>query len=180
MIAALAAKLRARGDTFGLVVPDVAGATWHDAVRGAGAELQLANGARDAARVARAWRPDVAHVHFFGWEPAITAALAPSRARLFWHAHSTSLRAGRARRTWRSVLKYRVFGARVERFVAVSGAVAHEINALGAPARRTTVVRNEVDARRFRAPSHAERASRCRSPAPLANGRADGQQPPAA
>ena len=56
----------------------------------------LSGGAREAARFARAWRPDVAHVHFFGWEPAVTLALAASRARLFWHAHSTSLGAARA------------------------------------------------------------------------------------
>ncbi len=157
MIEALAEALRARGDEFGFVVPDVAGATWHERVRAAGAELHVASGVREASRFARAWRPDVAHVHFFGWEPAVTLALWPSRARLFWHAHSTSLRAGTVRRTPRTLLKYRVLGARAERFVAVSSAIGDELVRLGAPARRVVVVRNEVDGRRFRAPAHAER-----------------------
>lgn len=157
MIEALAERLRARGDTFGLVVPDVAGATWHARVRAAGAELHVANGGSAAARIARAWRPDVAHVHFFGWEPAVTLALATSRARVFWHAHSTSVRGGDVRRTPRTLVKYRLFGARVARFVTVSAAIAGELARLGAPPRRIVVVPNEVDARRFRAPTAAER-----------------------
>jgi glycosyltransferase involved in cell wall biosynthesis len=155
LIAALARRLRARGDTFGFAVMDVPGATWHRDVRDAGAELHvLGGGAREAAQLARAWRPDVAHVHFFGWEPAVTLALAASRARVFWHAHSTSLGAPR---TLRTLVKYRLVGARVERFVAISHALAREIEALGAPARRTVVVSNEIDVQRFRAPSRAER-----------------------
>lgn len=155
LIAALAQRLRARGDAFGLAVMDVPGATWHPALRDAGAELHvLSGGAREAARLARAWRPDVAHVHFFGWEPAVTLALAASRTRLFWHAHSTSLGAPRSLRT---LAKYRLLGARVERFVTISHALAREIEALGAPARRTVVVPNEIDTNRFRPPSGAER-----------------------
>lgn len=157
MIEALAQRLRARGDTFALVVPDVPGAAWHARVRAAGVDVHVASGARAAAAFARAWRPDVAHVHFFGWEPAVTLALATSGARVFWHAHSTSVRGGEVRRTPRTLVKYRVFGARVARFVSVSAAIAGELARLGAPPRRIVVVPNEVDAHRFRAPSSAER-----------------------
>jgi glycosyltransferase involved in cell wall biosynthesis len=157
MIAALSERVRARGDAFALVAPGVAGATWHAAVREAGTELHLVAGAGEAARTARAWRPDVAHVHFFGWEPAVTLALATSPARLFWHAHSTSTRGGDVRRTVRTLVKYRLLGARVERFVAVSAAIGDELARLGAPRRRIAVVANEVDARRFRSPTATER-----------------------
>jgi glycosyltransferase involved in cell wall biosynthesis len=157
MIAALSARVRARGDTFGLVVPEVAGSAWHDAVRASGTELHVVAGAREAAALARAWRPDIAHVHFFGWEPAITLALAASRTRLFWHAHSTSVVRGRVRRSLRSLVKYRGFGARVERFVTVSATTAGELAVLGAAPGRIVVVRNEVDMRRFRAPKRTER-----------------------
>lgn len=158
LLVALARRLRARGDAFALAVPRVADATWHPLVREAGAELHVVSGGAEAARFARAWRPDVAHVHFFGWELPVTLALWPSRARVFWHAHSTSLRDGRVRRGPRSVAKYRGAGMRVERFVAVSRAIGAEIAALGAPARRIVTIPNAVDARRFRPPSFAERA----------------------
>ncbi|MEA2665825.1 MAG: D-inositol-3-phosphate glycosyltransferase [Candidatus Eremiobacteraeota bacterium] len=159
LIAALAERLRARGDAFAFVAPRVEGASWHDALRAAGAELHAVDGAGAAARLARAWRPDVAHVHFYGWEPALSAALWTARTRLFWHAHSLYGRGGAARPTLRSLAKYRLLGARVERFVTVSRAVGDELAALGAPRRRIVTVPNAVDAARFRPPSAAERAA---------------------
>lgn len=156
LIAALARLLRARGDAFALIVPRVAGATWHGLVRDAGADLHVVDGVAEAARIARAWRPDVAHVHFFGWEIAITSALWPSRAQIFWHAHSTSLRGGIGVSP-RSLFKYRVAGARVARHVAVSQAVAGELVARGAPERRIVVVPNAIDTARFRPPAGDER-----------------------
>lgn len=158
LIAALAERLRARGDAFAFVAPRVEGASWPAALREAGAELHLVDGARPAARLARAWRPDVAQVHFYGWEPALTAALWGTRARLFWHAHSL-YGGGAARPSPRSLLKYRLLGARVERFVTVSRAVSAELAALGAPRGRIVSVPNAVDGARFRPPSAAERAA---------------------
>jgi glycosyltransferase involved in cell wall biosynthesis len=157
LIAALARRLTARGDELALAVPRTVGATWHQQVRDAGAELHLVAGPREAARFARAWRPDVAHVHFFGWEVPLTLALWRSRARIFWHAHSTSLRGGRVQRSPKTVAKYRLAGARVERFVTVTRAVGDELHALGAPRARIVAIRNEVDSARFRPPSSAER-----------------------
>jgi glycosyltransferase involved in cell wall biosynthesis len=159
LLVALARRLQERGDAFALVVPRVAGVSWYDAVRAAGTELHVVKDARDASCFASAWRPDIAHVHFFGWEPAITAALWTSRALVLWHAHSSSLRAGRIRASLRSIAKYRLAGARVERFVAVSHAIANEIVTRGAPRNRLTVVPNAVDGFHFRPPDAHERAA---------------------
>ncbi len=159
LLAALAERLRARGDAFAFVAPRVEGASWHGALRDAGAELHLVAGAGAAARLARAWRPDVAHVHFYGWEPALTAALWTARTRLFWHAHSVYRWDGPSRPTARSLVKYRLVGARAERFVAVSRAVGDELVRIGAPRGRIVTVPNAVDPGRFRPPSAAERAA---------------------
>jgi glycosyltransferase involved in cell wall biosynthesis len=160
LIAALATRLRARGDAFAFVVPQVDGASWHEQIRAAGAELHVVAGAAEAARLARAWRPDIAHAHFYGWEPALTSALWTAPARVFWHAHSVRRASGGAAGpSARTLLRYRLVGARVERFVAVSDAIARELVRVGAPRRRVVTVRNAVDGQRFRAPSGAERAA---------------------
>src|SRR5947209_9276693 len=159
MILAIARRVRARGDEFALVVPRAEGATWYPAARAAGAELHVVRDGFEAARVARAWRADVAHVHFFGWEIPVTLALWPSRCRIVWHAHSTSARDGRVHRTAAAFVKYRLAGARVARFVAVSHAVADEIALLGAPRARIAVLHNAIDATRFVPPSALERAA---------------------
>lgn len=156
LIAALARRLTARGDAFALAVPQVAGASWHQTARDAGAELHVVSGAREAARFAAAWRPDVLHLHFFGWEVPLTLGLWRSHARIYWHAHSTSLRGG-IRLSPRSLLKYRGAGARVTRHIAVSRAVAGELAARGAARARIIVVPNAVDSARFRPPSGDER-----------------------
>ncbi|HYW54502.1 MAG TPA: glycosyltransferase family 4 protein [Dongiaceae bacterium] len=159
LLAALARRVTARGDDFALVVPQVAGATWHPLVRAAGAELHTVRGAREAVRFARAWRPDVAHVHFFPWHVPLTLGLWSTRARIFWHAHSTSLRRGRVRASAKSMTKYRLIGARAERIVTVSSAVADELAALGAPRARIVAIPNAVDSARFRPPTADERAA---------------------
>ena len=171
LIVALARRLTARGDEVALAVPRTEGATWHQQARDAGIELHLVDGPREAARFARAWRPDVAHVHFFGWELPLTLALWSTRARIFWHVHSTSLRGGRVRPSSKTLAKYRLAGARVERFVTVSRAVADELHALGAPRGRVVAIRNEVDSARFRPPDAGERAN-----ARAALGLADGER----
>ncbi|MDB5095507.1 MAG: hypothetical protein JWO85_3608 [Candidatus Eremiobacteraeota bacterium] len=159
LIAALSRRITARGDTFALVVPQVDRASWYAQVREAGTELHVVAGVRQAAQLAHAWRPDVAHVHFFGWEVPLTVALWGSGARLIWHAHSTSLRNGRVHRTLKTLLKYRLFGAGVERFVAVSNAVREELVAVGAPRDRFVTIPNAVDPARFRPPSARERVA---------------------
>jgi len=113
----------------------------------------------EAARLARVWRPDLAQVHFFGWEAQLTTALWFARTRLLWHVHSTvtSRPNGRAVLSPRSLAKYRVLGARVERFIAVSEAIREELIRQGAPRARVALVPNAVDAQRFRPPSDAER-----------------------
>ncbi|MFZ1124297.1 MAG: glycosyltransferase family 4 protein, partial [Candidatus Baltobacteraceae bacterium] len=158
MIAALARRLTAREDAFALAVPRVAGATWYPLVREAGAELHLVAGTGEAARLARVWRPDLLHTHFFSWEAALTLKLWNQPARIFWHTHSTSLRDGRVRRDAKSLVKYRLIGARVERFVAVSHAVGEELVVRGAPRARVVAVHNGVDAVRFAPASPAARA----------------------
>ncbi|HZO92216.1 MAG TPA: glycosyltransferase family 4 protein [Candidatus Baltobacteraceae bacterium] len=159
MIAALARRLRARGDAFAFVVPRVEGARWYSDVRDAGAELHVVDGPSAAAAFARAWRPDVAHVHFFGWEIPLTLRLWSSRARVFWHAHSTSLRGGRLHPSPRTFAKYRLIASRAERIVTVSDAVADELTALGAPRARLLTIRNAIDTARFRPPAGDERAA---------------------
>lgn len=173
LLSTLGRALCARGDEIALIAPRVADATWHDAARNAGFELHLIDTAGDAARFARAWRPDIAHVHFFGWEARLTTALWRSRAGIFWHVHSTvtSRPGGRVALSPRSLLKYRVLGARVERFIAVSSAIRDELVVQGAPAARVALVVNAVDAQRFRPPS-AEERERARRAIGLEGGRA--------
>ncbi|MGP6157344.1 MAG: glycosyltransferase family 4 protein [Vulcanimicrobiaceae bacterium] len=158
MIVALARRLTARGDTFGFVVPRVEGATWHPLVRETGAELYVVPGAGEAARLAHAWLPDLLHAHFFGWETALALKLWNQPARIFWHAHSTSAHDGGVRRSAKSLVKYRLIGARVERFVAVSQAVGEELVVLGAPRRRVVAIHNGIDATRFAPASPSARA----------------------
>jgi glycosyltransferase involved in cell wall biosynthesis len=159
LIGALARALVARGDELALVAPRVPDATWHAAARDAGIELHLVDGGADALRFARAWRPDVAHVHFADWATRATAALWTSRARILWHIHSsvTAHENGRAERTPRTLAKYRLVGSRVERFVAVSAAIREEVVRNGAPRARVALVTNAVDGARFRPPTHVER-----------------------
>ena len=157
MLAALARYAIARGDTFTIVVPDVAGATWHTALSDAGAELVVECDTRAAIRAIVARRPDVVHVHFYNWHVPITAGLFAVRTRIFWHAHSVVALARPLRPSLRTLVRFRGFGARAEKIVAVSHAVARELRQVGADARKIAVVPNAVDARRFRPGSARER-----------------------
>lgn len=159
MIVALARRLRADGDTMALIVPRVPSASWYPSVREAGVELHVVDDAAEAARLAAAWKPDVAHTHFYGWEIAVTTALWAARTRLFWHAHSVIHWDRPSRASLRTLVKYRLFGARIERFIAVSSAVGDELVRVGAPRRRVVAIPNAVDGARFRAPSLSERAA---------------------
>jgi glycosyltransferase involved in cell wall biosynthesis len=159
MIVALARRLRAGGDTMALIVPRVPSASWYPSVREAGVELHVIDDAAEAPRLAAGWNPDVAHTHFYGWEIALTRALWSSRTRLFWHAHSVIHWDRASRASLRTLVKYRLFGARVERFIAVSSAVGDELVRVGAPRRRVVAIPNAVDGVRFRSPSVSERAA---------------------
>ncbi len=169
MIAALARRSTARGDAFSLVAPRVTGATWYPLVREAGAELHVVANLGEALRLTRVWRPGVLHTHFFGWEAALTLKLWNQPARVFWHAHSSSLRDGRVRRNAKSLIKYRLIGSRVERFVAVSHAVAEEIISSGAPRERVLAIHNGIDAARF-APASADARAQARAELGLGSG----------
>lgn len=157
LITSLGRALRARGDEFAFVVPRNDNANWHAAVSAAGAELTTVESSRELARFVRQWKPDVAHLHFYGWELPFTVALWNTPARVFWHAHS----AGRSNRriTARSFIKYRVLGARVERFIAVSAALGEELVRIGAPRDRVISIPNAIDGSRFRPPTTQERAA---------------------
>lgn len=159
LIVTLAGRLRARGDAFALVVPRVEATTWYPLVRESGAELHVVGSGAEAARVTAAWKPDVAHVHFYGWELPLTLALWNAKTRLFWHAHSVFRWDRPARPSARTLIKYRLVGARVERFVTVSSALGNELAQVGAPRRRIVTVHNAVDPGRFRPPTTHERVA---------------------
>jgi glycosyltransferase involved in cell wall biosynthesis len=150
-----------RGDTFDAVVPDVGEAAWHAGVRALGAGLHLVpDDGRAAARCVNALRPDLVHAHFHDWLVPLTLAVWPTRARLLWHIHSTFQPGGGPLRvTPKRAVKYRLLGARVERFVCVTATIAAEARRLGAAARKIVVVRNAVDTVRFRPPDAAERGA---------------------
>ena len=158
-MAALGRALRDRGDRMALVARGVVGASWYDAVRDAGVELHLVSSATEAARVVRDLRPDVAHVHFSPYAPAVTAALWPSKARVFWHVHSAMPgNVGRLRR-WRGLLRHRLFGLRVEKFVCVSASLAEELARWGAARDKIAIVTNGIDTAHFRPPAPDERTA---------------------
>ena len=156
-ISALARALIARGDAFAFVVPKVEGAAWYPQMRETGAELHVVDDAPSAARFARPWRPTVAHVHFSTWETPLTVALWGTRAQVFWHAHAMASSGGRVRPSPKSIAKYRIIGARVERFIAASQAIAEELTTLGAPRGRIVVIPTPIDTGRMRRPDPSER-----------------------
>ena len=158
-MAALGRALRARGDRMAFVARKVAGATWHDLIREAGIDLRLVRSATQAARVVRDLRPTVAHIHFSGYPPAVTAALWPTGARVIWHIHSAMPGNAGALRRWRGVLRNSLFGRRVEKFVCVSTSLAEEMVRWGAPCDKVAVITNGIDTERFRPPSPDERAA---------------------
>ena len=151
-----------RGDSFDVVLPDLGPLPWHDDLRALGAAVHLVRpyDARAAALRTRALRPDVAHAHFDGWFVTLTLALWPTRARVLWHLHSTFEPGGAPLRfTARRVIKFRLVGRRVARFVAVTETIAAEARQQGVPAAKLAVVPNAVDGQRFHPPSPAARAA---------------------
>lgn len=156
-MAALGRALRDRGDRMALVARAVSGATWYDAVREAGVDIRLVDSATAAARAVRELRPAIAHVHFSAYAPAVTAALWPTRARVFWHIHSGMAADAGMLRYWRGVIRHRLFGLRIEKFVCVSSALAEQLATWGAAPGKIAVVTNGIDVSHFRPPTAAER-----------------------
>ncbi len=157
-LAALARRLRDDGHTMTLVAPQIDGATWHDHVRDAGATLVLVASPQAAADAVRSMRPDVAHIHFFGYYLPVTRALHGTGTRIFWHMHSYVPNVGSLKERVKGFVRYRLLARPVERFVAVSEAIAAELRIASAPADKISVVPNGVDMERFRPPTTQERA----------------------
>ncbi len=156
-LVALAQRLRERGDSMAFVATAIEGAVWHDDVRRAGIELFLeANTAAIAQRVG-ALAGDIAHVHFFDLHVPVTKALWSSRQRLFWHVHSKIPELASPIRRAKGIVRYRIIGSRVERFIAASRGVADELRVVHAPRAKIALAVNAVDTARFRPPSAFER-----------------------
>ncbi|HTD38408.1 MAG TPA: glycosyltransferase family 4 protein [Candidatus Limnocylindrales bacterium] len=156
----LARRLIGEGHAFELVVPDVGQTPWHASARELGVRLHVVpNTPRAAARAVAELRGDLVHAHFFEWLAPVTLAVWRSRARVLWHLHSAFEQgtARDARITPLRRLKYGLIGARVERFICVSSAIAGDARAVGAAASKIVVVPNAVDTERFRPPSAEER-----------------------
>ena len=156
-ITALARGLRERGDAFTFVVIPIAGATWHDDVRAAGATLVVAESARQVYDAIVTARPDVIHTHFLGLTVPATFAAWRTGARLFWHLHTGQSRPMNALRRLRGSLRYRLLGGRAQRFVTVSRSLADELAGWGVDGGKTIVINNAIDTARFRPPTSAER-----------------------
>ncbi len=171
MILRLAREIVDRGGAFALVAPRNAAATWHASVAESGAELILVDDAAGALRAIRAWDPDLVHVHFYGWDVAVPIGLWLRRPRIVFHVHSALNRGGRIPQAIRFFVKFRLVGARIERYLAVSDAIASELAAVGVAKRKIATVRNVVDSERFRPPTLAERA-RARAALGLGDARA--------
>jgi glycosyltransferase involved in cell wall biosynthesis len=142
----------------------VDGASWHDQMREAGAELQLVPAkADDLGAHLRALEPDIVHAHFAGYAVDATWAVWGSKARVFWHLHSALPAQRTPLRLARSLVKYRAIGGRAEAFVAVSASLARELPAWGVPREKILVIENAIETERFRPPSAEEReAARAR------------------
>jgi glycosyltransferase involved in cell wall biosynthesis len=155
-IASLSRAATRRGDHFVVLARDVPGSTWAPELETAGAEVRLVHGNKELMDALQRIQPAIVHSHYTTFDLPILGA--PSKTRIFWHARShredVSVRA-RAK----AVLKYRVFGRRVERLVAVSTALARECVEFSAPEPWVQVVQNGIDTERFRPPTPDERAS---------------------
>ncbi len=159
-IASLAKAATRRGDRFVVLARDIPGAIWGTDLEQAGAEVRFVRSHKELTDELRRISPSLVHSHHNLFD--ISVLQAPSRARIFWHARSHRQNQSVDARA-KAILKYRVFGARVERLVAVSKAIADECIAFSAPPRWVRVVQNGIDTERFRPPTPAERAAARRS-----------------
>jgi glycosyltransferase involved in cell wall biosynthesis len=101
--------------------------------------------------------PTIVHSHFTAFDLAATAAVRRRpRAAAYWHLH-TVLGQGAVVQL-RNQLKFRVLSRAVERIICVSGDLAADVRARGAPRAKVEALANGVDVEAFRPPSAAERA----------------------
>jgi glycosyltransferase involved in cell wall biosynthesis len=101
--------------------------------------------------------PTIVHSHFTAFDLAATAAVRRRpRAAAYWHLH-TVLGQGAVVQL-RNQLKFRVLSRAVERIICVSGDLAADVRARGAPRAKVEALANGVDVDAFRPPSAAERA----------------------
>ncbi len=156
-LAALGSALQARGIDMVVVATRFSGSTWQSELAKAGVEVRFVDDSAHAKAVVQGLRPDIVHSHFLRYDA--TAAACGARS-VFWHVHSARDSYSRLARA-RSLVKYRVVGARVEAFVAVSHAIGDECVAFSAPRKRVRVVANGVDCEHFRPPEREERTT-CR------------------
>jgi UDP-glucose:(heptosyl)LPS alpha-1,3-glucosyltransferase len=156
-IASLARAATRRGDRFVVLARAAPRATWGPELEKAGAEVQFVHGHKELAQALQRIQPSIVHSHHNTFDVSVLRA-APSSARIFWHARSHREAVSIDSRA-KALLKYRIFGRRVERLVAVSRAIADECIAFSAPAPWVEVVQNGIDTERFRPPTPDERAA---------------------
>ena len=154
---ALAQDRRARGDQFTLLVPRVAGASWYTQFEATGATLVVVDDPAKMRKTVSNLRPDVLHVHFYGWLVPLTLGMIGRRGRVFWHIHSGDSRTPGFPARLTAWGRFRILGARCEKILAVSHAVAAELRRFGATSRKVTVIPNAVDIAHFRPPTKDER-----------------------
>ncbi|MGZ3505105.1 MAG: glycosyltransferase family 4 protein [Vulcanimicrobiaceae bacterium] len=152
----LARALSGRGDRFVVFATEIPGATWPRELAQAGADVRFIRD--DGALIAglRDVRPDVIHSHFTRFDLAVLQG--GKGARIFWHVHSHREDLS-AFAKLKAFAKYRILGARVEAWVAVSQAMRKECVEWFAPRDRVRVVHNGIDPDRFRPPTDQERAA---------------------
>jgi glycosyltransferase involved in cell wall biosynthesis len=155
-IASLARATTGRGDRFFVLARDVPGAEWGFDLERAGATVQFVHSHKELTDALQRIAPDLVHSHHNLFDLSVLRA--PANPRIFWHARSHRENVSIDARA-RAILKYRVFGKRVERLVAVSKAIAEECIAFAAPPNWVHVVQNGIDTERFRPPEPHERAA---------------------
>lgn len=154
----LARELSAAGTRMLYVTPHVPGMTWEGDLRASGAEVHFVDTALEAVQTVGEFHPQIVHTHFSRFDMPLAAACAFTNARLFWHVHSVRT-SGSATARMKALVRNRVFGARVEAFVAVSDAIRDDLLRWRAPAEKIHVVRNAVDTDWFHPPDAQERAN---------------------
>lgn len=140
------------------IAPRVPGMTWENEIRSAGIDVFFVDSAMEAVRMVGEFHPAIVHTHFSRFDMPLAAACAFTNARLLWHVHSVRT-SGSATARMKALIRNRVFGARVEAFVAVSNAIRDELIEFRAPAEKVRVVQNAVDTDWFHPPTSQERIS---------------------
>lgn len=152
----LAEGVAAHGDRFVLLGRRFPNATWPREVASAGIDLRLFELDEQVFTELRSLRSDIVHSHFARYDFA--AIRASTTARVFWHVHSYRPDHSPSAKA-KAFFRYRILGARVEAFVAVSAAVSEECIRFYAPRKRVRIIHNGIDTNHFRPGSRDERAA---------------------